>query len=298
MRRPAFPFAWILALLCALAVVAGPRAAFADTILAPGDVLDIQVFGETALTQQVTIARDGSIGYPLLGRIVVAGKTPVQAGDAIAAGLAKYIRHPLVAVGIKTEAQYNVLVLGNVKTPGRYTLQPGSRVTDAIAAAGGLGPVNGALPDARVNVGEKTRTVPLESLLRRGDLAQNVPLNDGAAVYVPSPATIRVRVLGAVDHPGEIEVNEGDRLAVAIAKAGNSVSSNADLNRIAVTRRDAGGATKVSHVNLYDALKNGNLASDLVLAPDDVIFVPESARRNNDAIGGVFGILRRLFLPF
>lgn len=297
MRRP-FVCLWTFALACVLALGAGTGAASADTILAPGDVLDVQVFGETALTQTVTVARDGSIGYPLLGRIVVAGKTPTQAGDAIAAGLGKYIRHPLVAVGIKTEAQYNVLVLGNVKTPGRYTLQPGSRITDAIAAAGGLGPVNGALPAARVSIGEKTRSVPLEALLRRGDVGLNVALSDGAAVYVPSPETIRVKVLGAVDHPGEIEVNEGDRLAVAIAKAGNSVSSNADLNHIAVTRREPDGSTKVSHVNLYDSLKNGNLASDLVLAPDDVVYVPESARHNGEATGGVLGILRRLFLPF
>lgn len=287
-----------VALICSLALFAGPRPACADTILAPGDLLDVQVFGESTLTQQVTIARDGSITYPLIGRIVVAGKTPTQAGEAISASLSRYIRHPLVAVAIHTEAQYNVLVLGNVKTPGRYLLQPGSKLTDAIAAAGGLGPMNGALPDARVNVGDRTRNIPLEALLRRGQLSDNVALADGAAVYVPSPATIRVRVLGSVDHPGEIEVNQGDRVEIAIAKAGNSANSNADLNHIALTRRGPDGSTKVDHINLYEALKNGNYANDDVLAPDDVIFVPESAKKTGDAAGGILGLLRRLFIPF
>jgi polysaccharide biosynthesis/export protein len=285
-------------LVVALTLMFAPIAAPADTTIAPGDVLDVQVFGEQALTQQLTVARDGSITLPLVGRIVVQGKSTTDAAHQIASGLERYVRHPMVQVGIKSEGQYNVLVLGNVKTPGRYTIQAGSRVTDAIAAAGGLGPVNGLMPAARVSVGETVKQVPLEELLRHGDLAQNLPLADGAAVYVPAPATIKVRVLGAVDHPGEIDVNQGDRLAVAVAKAGNSVTSNADLNHIKVTRSSAAGQSSVTEVNLYKSLSDGDLKSDLVLLPDDVIYVPKARAPASDAMGGVLGVLRRLFIPF
>lgn len=285
--------------LFALMLTLAPLGAPADTTIAPGDVLDVEVFGEQALTQQLTVARDGSITLPLLGRVVVQGKSTTEAARLITTGLGKYLRHPIVEVGIKSEGQYNVLVLGNVKTPGRYTLQAGSRVTDAIAAAGGLGPVNGAYPSARVSIGDSNaRQIPLEALLRQGDLALNLPLADGSAVYVPAPATIKVRVLGAVDHPGEIDVNQGDRLAVAVAKAGNSVNSNADLNHIKVTRTSADGKETVTEVNLYKSLSEGDLKSDLVLAPDDEIYIPKARGPGGDALGGVLGVLRRLFIPF
>lgn len=280
-----------------VAMLALPRLAFADTVIAPGDILDIQVFNEPTLTQQLTVARDGSVTVPLVGRVMVRGLSTTQTAQQISTGLKRYIRNPIVAVGIKTEAQYNVLVLGNVKTPGRYTVNPGSRVTDAIAAAGGLGPVSGTLPVARVSNGDAVREVPLDALLRRGDLSVDTPLSNGAAVYVPSPAMIRVRVLGAVDHPGDVEVNQGDRLAVAVAKAGNSANSNADLNRIRVTRAPNGAAPQTFEINLYRSLQDGDFSKDLVLAPDDVIFVPE-AKRKVDGFSGFFGILRRLVLPF
>jgi polysaccharide export outer membrane protein len=283
----------------ALTLTFAPLAAPADTSIAPGDVLDVQVFGEQALTQQLTVARDGSITLPLVGRIVVQGKSTTDAAHMISSGLERYVRHPIVQVGIKSEGMYNVLVLGNVKTPGRYTIQAGSRVTDAIAAAGGLGPVNGLMPAARVSVNENVKQVPLEALLRHGDLAQNLPLADGAAVYVPAPATIKVRVLGAVDHPGEIDVNQGDRLAVAIAKAGNSTQSNADLNHIKVTRNAVAGQPSVTEVNLYKSLSDGDLKSDMLLVPDDVIYVPKARGNPTDAAAsGILGVLRRLFIPF
>jgi polysaccharide export outer membrane protein len=275
----------------------GAQSALADTSISPGDILDVQVFGEPTLSQQLTVARDGSVTMPLVGRVIVRGMSTTQTASTIASGLKRYLRAPIVAVGIKTEGLYTVLVLGNVKTPGRYTVQPGSRLTDALAAAGGLGPVNGPLPAARVSVHDVVHEVSLDALLRKGDLTADLPLADASAIYVPAPATIRVRVLGAVDHPGDVEVNQGDRLAVAVAKAGNSANANADLNRIKVTRVAPGGAPSVVEVNLYRALQNGDLSTDLVLKTDDVVFVPE-AKRRVDGFSLLLGAIRRLVLPY
>jgi len=287
----------IAGVLLAVVALLGAQTALADTSIAPGDVLDVQVFGEPTLSQQLTVARDGSITMPLVGRVIVRGMSTTQTATTIAVGLKRYLRSPIVQVGIKTEAQYTVLVLGNVKTPGRYTVQPGSRLSDALAAAGGMGPVSGPLPMARVSVGDVIHEVSLDALLRKGDLSADLPLADAAAIYVPAPATIRVRVLGAVDHPGVVEVNQGDRLAVAVAKAGNSPNSNADLNHIRVTRAVPGSAPTVVEVNLYHSLQNGDLSTDLVLQPDDMVFVPE-AKRKVDGFSLLLGAIRRLVLPF
>jgi polysaccharide export outer membrane protein len=286
----------ILSALIALAAFI-PSPAHADTVLARGDILDVQVYPEATLSQQVTVADDGSITLALLGRIVLSGLTTTQAQDAIALGLRRYLRHPLVTVALHTQAQYDVLVLGDVKTPGRYLVPPGSHISDAIAAAGGLNPISGTLPNARVSIGPDVREISLEGLLRRGDMTENIALASGSAVYVPGPVVFRVRVFGAVDHPGDVELNAGDRLAVAIAKAGNSPSMNADLNHIHITHTLPNGKIDVTEVNLYRTLKDGDVASDVALSDDDVVYVPESAKKT-EGIAGILGFARRLFLPF
>jgi polysaccharide biosynthesis/export protein len=272
--------------------------ASAETALAPGDVLDVEVFGEQALSQQVTVAPDGTIELPLIGQVAVGGDSTVQAQDAVAKALAKYLKHPLVAVSLHTEAQYNVLVLGNVKTPGRYSLSPGAKLSDALAAAGGLSPdITGVLPPARVTNGSQEQSVSLEKLLRDGDLSQNVALANGSAVYVQGPAQIHVRVLGAVDHPGEIEISQGDRLAVAIAKAGDSPNTHADLNHIRVTHQMPDGSLQNTEVNLYQVLEQGKLSADVPLHQDDIVYVPE-AKKNTQGGAGILSLLRSIFIPY
>jgi polysaccharide export outer membrane protein len=260
----------------------------------PSDVLNVQVFGDTALTQTATVLPDGTINYPLVGRIDVGGKTADQAAATIKNSLLKYVRHPVVTVAISQQGQYNVLVLGNVKQPGKYPVRSDARLTDAIAAAGGLGPTNGNLPPARVSVGDQNgQLVSLQKLFHDGDVSQNIPLREGSVVYVVAPNTIKVEVLGAVDKPGDLDINEGDRLSIAIARAGNSTKSNADLNHIRVTRQGPDGKPVVYEVNLYNALERGDLRYDMVLVKNDVVYVPVS--HTGSATGnGVMNLLGRL----
>ena len=64
-----------------------------------------------------------------------------------------------------------------------------------------------------------------------------------------------------------------------------------------VGRVAPGGAPSVVEVNLYRALQDGDLSTDLVLKTDDVVFVPES-KRKVDGFGLLLGAIRRLVLPF
>ncbi|MBV8725728.1 MAG: polysaccharide export protein, partial [Candidatus Eremiobacteraeota bacterium] len=228
-----------VAALCVLAFVgffwAAPATGTADpttakTRIHPGDQLSVAVFGDASLSQNVIVLADGSVQYPLVGRVAVGGKTPDEAASLFAARLRRYVRNPVVNVSIAQLGQPNVLVLGDVKTPGKYQLRSDAKLTDAIAAAGGLANTNGAFPDARIaDSNGAVRTVSLESLLQRGDTAADLPLGEGSVVYIPGPVQFLVEVAGAVDHPGEIEVHEGDHLSVAVAKAGNSQNAQSDL---------------------------------------------------------------------
>ncbi|MFN2459326.1 MAG: polysaccharide biosynthesis/export family protein [Candidatus Velthaea sp.] len=271
-----------------LSIANAPAFAADDTYkLHGGDELNIVVYGEKDLSQNVKILPSGTISYPFLGEVRLAGQTPTQAALTLSTGLSKYLRHPQVTVVVAKEGPINVLVLGNVKTPGKYELAARSHLTDALASAGGLGLTDGALPAARIaNDKGQVSQASLQALLHDGDTTQNVALGDETTVYIPSPLTLNVQVLGAVDHPGDVTVREGDRLSMALARAGNSTNSNADLNHVSVRRQADDGTVQTYNVNLYDVLKKGDLSKDLVLKKNDLVYVPATGGRNqNFSIG-------------
>jgi polysaccharide export outer membrane protein len=245
----------------------------------PGDQLSVQVYGEQNLPASVNVLPDGDIFYPLAGRVHVAGLTLVQATAALRNALSDYILHPVVSISVTQLGQISVLVLGNVKTPGKYQLAATAGVTDALAAAGGLGPVNGDYPTARIaDPDGNVKQVDLQRLLHGGDTSSDVRLTDDTTVYVPSPLQFNVEVFGAVDKPGDVTLNEGDRLAMAIAKAGPSPATNPDLNHVQIRRTDAQGHVNTTEVNLYEILKSGDLSKDTPLQKGDIVYVPQAKK--------------------
>jgi protein involved in polysaccharide export with SLBB domain len=175
-------------------------------------------------------------------------------------------------------------------------MRNGAHLSDAIAASTGVATMNGEYPAARVTQPDGTfKTVSLQKLIRDGDSSQNIDLADNAIVYVLGAETFRVQVLGAVTRPGNVEVNEGDRLSMALARAGAEASQKPDLNRVYLTRVDpATGKTLPSYqIDLYQALQRGDQRYDPILRKDDKIYVPE-ARQINALMIGVLGTLGRI----
>ncbi|GAC1545139.1 MAG: hypothetical protein NVS3B16_14200 [Vulcanimicrobiaceae bacterium] len=300
----------IFRLITSLAVaiaLAAPLAEPASAAVAPeyrirpGDVLELTVFGEPTLSQPVLkVLPSGTIVEPLAGQVKVGGLTPPQASAAVERALARYLRHPKVAVAVSLVGPLDVYVLGNVRTPGKYQLQPDSRLMDALAAAGGLGPVDGDLPAARISSGSTVSEVPLQRLLHQGDLSLNRPVENQMTVYVPSPITFNIQVFGAVDKPGDVVMHEGDRLLMAIARAGNSPNVNSDLNHIVLRHPQTDGSIGTQTINLYDVYKSGDSKLDPVLQKGDSVYVPQGRgkRDNVSPLAGVlFGLRRLVGLP-
>jgi polysaccharide biosynthesis/export protein len=267
----------------------------ANTVIHAGDQLAIGVYGDASLSQTAVVQPDGTIQYPLIGRIALAGKTTTEARDAMASALEKYLRHPNVTVSVAQLGQINVLVLGNVKSPGKYQIRSGARLSDAVAAASGVGASNGDYPSARVSETDGSiASVSLQKLLREGDATQNVPLQDNAIVYVTGADPIRVQVLGAVVRPGNVEVNQGDRLSMALARAGAESSVKPDLTRVFLTRKDlATGKTASYQIDMFQALQHGDMRYDPLLQKDDTVYIPE-ARQVSPILAGVLGVIGRL----
>jgi polysaccharide export outer membrane protein len=305
MPKQGFRRSALVACIFAAAASAAVRPAASSTTIAEdyrireGDVLSVNVYGEPTLTQaQAKVLPGGTIVEPLVGQVHVGGLTPGQASSAVATALTRYLRTPKVTVAVDQLGPFDVYILGDVKLPGKYALEPSSHLMDALAAAGGLGPTDGDLPDARVTDGTAVQTVSLQRLLHGGDLSQNLALGNGMTVYVPSPVTFNIQVFGAVDHPGDVTLHEGDRLVAAIARAGNSANSNSDLNHVTLQRLAGDGKVQTQTFNLYDMYKNGDLAKDPVLQKGDTVYVPQGSGRR-DGMSPAFGLfsILRLFVP-
>ena len=215
------------------------------------DILGIKVFGEDALSNNYTVDSDGSITFPLIGRVQVAGKTTREIEEQITKLLAgDYIRRPQVAVEIAQFRSRSIFVLGEVKNPGRYTIQGPQTLLEVIAHAGSTtatasntiivqrykeGIANAvstaALPDD-TRTAEVLR-VSLEDL-REGKLNANIILQDSDTIIVP-PAD-RFYVTGYVKQPGSFVLRPGMTVRQAIAEAGG-LTDRGSNRRIKIIRR-------------------------------------------------------------
>lgn len=107
--------------------------------IGPADVLQISVFKVTELSQTAQVSENGTIGLPLVGEVLVAGKTPRQVETSLAQALgARYLQRPQVAVFVKEFNSQRVTVEGSVKKPGVFPIQGGMTLLQALANAQGL----------------------------------------------------------------------------------------------------------------------------------------------------------------
>lgn len=104
----------------------------------PGDVLAVYVYEEPEISQTVTVRSDGRISLPLVGDVEAAGRTPEGLAQKISQKLEKFVEAPEVTV-ILTQSRPKVYyILGQVKSPGEYSIDRQVTVLQAIARAGGF----------------------------------------------------------------------------------------------------------------------------------------------------------------
>ena len=115
-----------------------PAMAEKDYVIGPGDVLDISVWNNEALTRSVTVLPDGKIHYPLIGEILVGGKTLAILETELKEKINPFVPNPDLSVMVNQVNSLVIYVIGKVNTPGRYALNTNINVLQALATAGGL----------------------------------------------------------------------------------------------------------------------------------------------------------------
>jgi len=155
--------------------------------LGMGDMVRITVFRNPDLTTEARVNERGTILFPMIGEVPVAGLTPSQAGARIAEKLrtGRFVVNPEVTVAIAQVNSRQVSVLGNVNKPGRYPLDAiNVKLTDVLATAGGVAPTGADLVTIVSATNGKKADVDLAAMFRNGDLSKNVELQPGDTIYV------------------------------------------------------------------------------------------------------------------
>jgi len=176
----------VLAGAVSVAYAAEPTAAYT---LRHGDLVNISVWREDVLRGEVRVLPDGSITFPLAGRVEVAGLTTLEAQERIAERLNEYIPDAVVSVVVTGIEGSRVYVIGRVQRPGPIVLStPNTTVLQVLSQAGGLDRFadGNSIRVLRVTPrGSEVLLVRYNELIRGADLATNVRLQPGDTILVP-----------------------------------------------------------------------------------------------------------------
>jgi polysaccharide biosynthesis/export protein len=245
---------------------ASPVAA-AQYRLSLGDTVRITVFQNADLSLETRITEGGSISYPLLGTVSLAGLTVTEAEQKLARGLrdGNFVKQPQVSINVVTVRGNQVSVLGLVGRPGRYPLETAEvRLTDLLATAGGVATGGG---DLIVVVGSRKgqpfrAEVDLPTVFAPNRRTSDVLLENGDVIWVERAPTFYL--YGEVQRPGALRLERNMTVMQALASAGG-LSQRGTLRGLRVSRKDADGRMREIEPQLNDLLR-----------PDDVVFVRES----------------------
>jgi len=154
----------------------------------PGDILDISVWKEPDLQKEVLVRPDGAFSFPLVGEVSGLNKTVEELRVELAGQLSRYIPDLVVTVGISQINGNKIYVMGQVKQPGEFVVNPRVDVMQALAMAGGATPF-ASLNDIKIlrrRAGAQTVFEFRYNDVAKGRrLEQNIELQTGDIVVVP-----------------------------------------------------------------------------------------------------------------
>lgn len=238
-----------------------------DYVIGAQDVLTIAVYDQVELSGKFTVDPDGTLTFPLLGRIKAGGLTLRGLEDDLKNRLSDgYIRNPQVSVAMETYRSQRVFIMGEVRAPGAYQLTGEMTVIEAIARAGSTTP---AAADEAMIVRPKegqtagpvlpndTDSTVIRVNLRdiqEGALSKNVLLRDGDTLLVQKARL--VYVFGQVKAPGAYPVDKDTTVLQALSLSGG-VTDRGSTGRIKIVRT-VDGKKKELKVKLTDMVEPGD----------------------------------------
>jgi polysaccharide export outer membrane protein len=254
-------------LMCFAATAQSQDTTANDYVLAPGDIIHIQVYQNPDLTTDTRVSESGRISFPLLGGVQIGGLTIPQAEGLIAKQLGDghLVVKPQVIVLLQEIRGNQVAVLGQVTRPGRYPLETNNmRISDMLAVAGGIAEKGGdtVIVSGTRNGKPFRKEIDIPGMYNGGDLKNDIVMQGGDAIFVNRAPVFYI--YGEVQKPGIYRLDKDMLLMQAVAAGGGS-TPRGTLKGIQVNRRNQNGKMAVVEPRMDEQLQ-----------PNDVVFVRES----------------------
>jgi protein involved in polysaccharide export with SLBB domain len=192
--------------------------------ISTNDELLIDVYGYSEVQHQLKVTPDGYIRIPYLGPVYVNGLTMEEARIRITKQLATIYGgiktgNTFVQLSLGNIRSIRVLLIGEIERPGTYSLPSLATVANALYVSGGPGE-NGSFRNIQViRNGQTAATFDLYDFIARGDLTNNIVLQDQDIVKV-NPYKTRVELIGEVKRPAIFEAKDNESLQQILDYAG------------------------------------------------------------------------------
>ena len=256
-----------------------------EYLIGIGDTMSIVVWDHPELTapfgsfnnaeeQGNVVREDGTIFYPFVGQVKVAGRTARAVRDELAEKLATYIESPQLDVKVAAYRSQRFFVTGSVNNPGSFPVSNVPvRVVEAIGNAGGLRD-DADMFDVTLSRGANSFNVPLFDILYEGDVRGNALLQHGDVLHIAPNELRRVFVMGEVTRPSTLPMtNRRLSLTQALSDAGGIQESRANGRGIYVIRdSEYDGIIDVYQLDLAEAWALA-LGDEFILQPRDIVYV-------------------------
>jgi polysaccharide export outer membrane protein len=260
----------------------------AEYVLAPGDELQVSVWGQFNFLRRLIVSRTGDVVLPEAGPVSVAGMNYSQAASVFKSALAHFYKNFDLNVTLGRLHSIQVFVVGEARRPGSYTVSSLSTLVNAIFVSGGPSS-RGSMRRIQLKHGDRTiREFDLYELLMHGDKSGDSQLTSGDVILIPA-AGPRVAVAGSIEHPGIYELKADTTLGEVIGLA-DGVSPLASRRQVLLERVEDGSQLRILRVpmtpeGLRTELRNGDLVR---LVPIVRRFENTVALRGNVADPGKF----------
>lgn len=228
-----------------------------EYVLDFGDVLEIQLVGQKSDSHILPVKRDGSVSIPGVGKIFVSGLSLDNAVNTISKKIESFYTAVEAYTTLVSVRDIQVIIAGNVYSPGPYTLNGNSTLFHALAISGGPSEDGSFRQIDLVRGGKVIETADFYETFINGASSFSSRLRSGDLVFV-RPVSNLVSISGAVKRPGTYELKLDENLSSAISYA-NGINNKADLSQISLIRISDG---MVSNIPVKSLSEFNNMLSE------------------------------------
>jgi polysaccharide export outer membrane protein len=249
------------------------------------DILEITSrTGSEHTTDTVMVRSDGTISYAFVDDLPVEGITVSELDARLTERLSVFIKKPRIDVTVKEFKSKSALVMGEVgafryahyeAASGRIYLKGKMTLLDLLVMAGGY-TKDADIKSVKLIRGDESYLINLYDLIYRGEVEQNVIIDDGDVIDVPELPEYgeRVYVLGEVQRQGVYSLKDVPDLLAALSFAGSYTRTAIEENTLIIRGYEPGAEPLVLTADVSAILKKGDVKQNVSLMDGDIVYVP------------------------